>query len=99
MRCGEQGAEVWNLATGEGWRAPAVPVPVVDPVGAGNAFCGAFLAAWLETNDLAEALLYGVTAASFFVERVGQPIFNAPVRAEAARRLEAARACLEPIRL
>jgi sugar/nucleoside kinase (ribokinase family) len=51
---------------------PAVPVPeVVDQTGAGNAYCGAFLVGWVETQNLRTAACYGGVAASFTLEVIG----------------------------
>jgi hypothetical protein len=45
--------------TGETWDVPAVSgVPVVDPTGCGNAFCGGFLAAWRAGDALLDAGLW-----------------------------------------
>jgi sugar/nucleoside kinase (ribokinase family) len=65
----------------------AVPVPVVDPVGAGNAYCGGFLVGWLETGNLRLAGRYASVAASFLVEQYGLPRPRPDIRAEAAERL------------
>lgn len=43
----------------EALHAEAVPVAVVDTVGAGDAFSAAYLSAWLRTRDIAEALRAG----------------------------------------
>jgi sugar/nucleoside kinase (ribokinase family) len=73
LRRGPQGAVVHRADTGEIWTIPAVPTTVVDPTGAGNAFCGGFLAGWVLSGDLRQAGLYGAVAASFLVEQVGLP--------------------------
>jgi cytidine kinase len=70
---------------------PALPVRLVDPVGAGNAYCGGFLVGWTETRDLVTAGLYGTVSASFLVEQVGLPQMTPGLRQEAARRLEVLR--------
>jgi cytidine kinase len=87
LRMGPDGALVTHSATREVVHIPAVPVTVVDPVGAGNAFCGGFLAGWIESMDLRLAGLYGSVAASFLVEQIGVPVCSQPVREEARRRL------------
>ena len=43
----------------EAVQADAVPVAVVDTVGAGDAFSAAYLSAWLHTHDMAAALRAG----------------------------------------
>jgi sugar/nucleoside kinase (ribokinase family) len=92
LRQGSMGATVHRVDTGETWQIPAVNVPVVDPTGAGNAFCGGFLAGWLQTGELRRAGLCGAVAASFLVEQVGLPAPRAGLHAEAKRRFES----LEP---
>ena len=74
LRKGQAGAEAWDLVRGEGIAVPAAPVPaVVDPVGAGDAFCGAFAVTWRRTGDLARAAISGAVAASYLLEQVGLP--------------------------
>lgn len=46
---------------------PAVPVEVEDATGAGDAFCGGYLAGLVRTGDVVEAAIYGVVSASFVV--------------------------------
>lgn len=75
LRFGASGSEAWNLHTGEGICVPAAPVNrVVDPVGAGDAFCGAFAVLWHETHDLARATIEASVAASFMLEQIGLPL-------------------------
>jgi sugar/nucleoside kinase (ribokinase family) len=66
---------------------PSVPVKVVDAVGAGNAYCGAFLTGWVETHDLVEAGLRGAAAASLIIEHFGTPVVTDELRREAAARV------------
>jgi sugar/nucleoside kinase (ribokinase family) len=91
LRLAEEGSIVYHGETGERWHIPAVETAVVDPTGAGNAYCGAFLAGWVTTGDLRTAGLYGAVAASFLVEQVGLPRPRAGLREEARRRLAALR--------
>lgn len=86
LRQGERGATVHRADTGETWHIPAFETPVIDPTGAGNAFCGGFLTGWVQTGDLRLAGLYGAAAASFPVEQVGLPV-GARRGEEARRRL------------
>jgi sugar/nucleoside kinase (ribokinase family) len=87
LRQGEHGATVHRADTGETWHIPAFETPVIDPTGAGNAFCGGFLAGWAQTGDLRLSGLYGAVAASFLVEQVGLPRVETRRGEEAKRRL------------
>jgi sugar/nucleoside kinase (ribokinase family) len=87
LRQGSAGATVYRAGADEIWRIPAVKTTVVDPVGAGNAFCGGFLAGWVLTGDLRTAGLYGVVAASFLIEQVGLPQPRPEINEAAQRRL------------
>lgn len=88
LRQGPAGATVQRADTGETWQIPAIETRVVDSTGAGNAFCGGFLAGWVLTGDLCTAGMYGVVAASFLVEQVGLPEPNEAIYKETERRLE-----------
>lgn len=52
-------------------RLPAPCVEVLDETGAGDAFAGAFLAAWLHRYSAQAALAQGIVAGSFAVTRLG----------------------------
>ncbi|MEM7114609.1 MAG: PfkB family carbohydrate kinase [Chloroflexota bacterium] len=87
LRMGAEGALVYRTETGEVWHIPALETAVVDPVGAGNAFCGAFLVGWVKTADLRLAGQYGCVAGSFLVEQIGVPAPRPALAAEAQQRL------------
>ena len=74
LRLGARGSLVAEAVTGHAVWIPAFPVAVVDAVGAGNAYCGAFLTGWVETGDLLEAGLRGAAAASLIIEAFGVPL-------------------------
>lgn len=88
LRMGAKGSRIFSSNNLQGIHIPAVPVEVVDPVGAGNAYCGGFLAGWFETHDLYTAGVYGSVASSFLVERFGVPVVNDEVRHLAWSRLK-----------
>ncbi len=99
LRHGAEGVEAWDLYTGAGVMVPAAPVAhVADPVGAGDAFCGAFAVTWHDTGDLVEAAISGVTAASYMLEQVGLPA-RRPSLADQMSRQEAARAGIKSLSL
>ncbi|MDD5370011.1 MAG: PfkB family carbohydrate kinase [Anaerolineaceae bacterium] len=87
LRMGAAGSLVYSGKSKAPQYVPAVPTQVVDPVGAGNAYCGGFLVGWLETGDGLTAGRWGSVAASFLVEQVGVPIYTPERKAEAQRRL------------
>jgi sugar/nucleoside kinase (ribokinase family) len=60
-KLGERGATVY--AGGRVCRRPAMPVQPVESTGAGDAFCGAFLAAWLRGRPVEECAELGNRAA------------------------------------
>jgi sugar/nucleoside kinase (ribokinase family) len=88
LRQGPDGATVRRADTGETWHIPAIETSMVDPTGAGNAFCGGFLTGWVQTGDLCTAGIYGVVAASFLVEQIGLPGPGPDIYKKAARRFK-----------
>ncbi len=72
----------------------AVPVQVVSPLGAGNAYCGGFLAGWLKyahlpvAQRMTAAGVCGAVAASFLIEQPGLPAWQPDLTEEAHRRME-----------
>lgn len=50
---------------------PGYQVNVVDTTGAGDTFCGAFVARWMETNDLEGSVRYATAAAAISVTALG----------------------------
>ncbi|MBA3621726.1 MAG: carbohydrate kinase family protein [Euzebyales bacterium] len=90
VKIGEDGSIV---ATREGtWHVPACSVELVDPTGAGDAYCGAFSAALAAGCDALQAARTGTVAASLTVERFGAlaPL-GAADAGEIARRLATVR--------
>ena len=54
------------------WRqVPIYPAQVVDPTGAGDAFCGGFLVGLSRTGDPVRACLHGAVSASFIIQEFG----------------------------
>ncbi len=71
IKRGEGGQLVFDAAAHKRWELTAYPSKVVAPTGAGDAFCGGFLAGFRRTYDPLEAALYGNIAASLVVEGSG----------------------------
>lgn len=80
-----QGAEGTFAATpaGEIVRVPAFSVPVVDTIGAGDAFDGAFIAARLAGLDIETALRWGNAAGALTIQQPGAR--TSPPRADVER--------------
>jgi sugar/nucleoside kinase (ribokinase family) len=77
---------VAEARTGRAAWIPALPVTVVDAVGAGNAYCGAFITGWAESGDLVESGLRGAAAASLILEHFGVPVVTPEMRQQAGAR-------------
>ncbi len=87
VRHGARGSYVWSRERNEAWHIPAVPVEVVDPTGAGNAYCGGLCVGWTETRDARLAGCQGAVSASILVRHIGLPQMSAAVRREATTLL------------
>jgi ribokinase len=71
IKCGAEGQRVWDRRQGRRWMLPAYPARVRDIHGAGDAFCGGFLAGLAQTGDPLEASLRGSVSASLAIEGTG----------------------------
>ena len=89
IKLGENGCLVYDRARDHEIRLPAFPgVSVVDTTGAGDSFCGAFMATYLDDPGRPErAAKAGAVAASFTVSGYGVDPLFAVSPEESARRL------------
>ena len=74
IKRGIAGQYLYEPASGRKWEISAYPARVKNPIGAGDAFCGGFLAGFRNTFDPLQAVLYGSVAASLVIEGSG-PFF------------------------
>jgi ribokinase len=76
---------------------PAYPAKVRDVTGAGDAYCGGFLAGLVQTHAPLEAALRGTVSASLVIEGVGAmyALDSTPGLAEA--RLQSLRDLVRPV--
>lgn len=88
VKRGEAGSLVHDRERDALWSVPAWPDEVVDTIGAGDAWCGGFLAGLVETGDPLEAALRGAVSASFAIGGYGAGACLAADPAEAGRRLD-----------
>ncbi|GAB4403604.1 MAG: carbohydrate kinase family protein [Anaerolineales bacterium] len=68
IKRGLAGQLIYDGAARKFWEIPSYPASALDPLGAGDAFCGGFLAGYRATFDPLEAALYGNISASLAVE-------------------------------
>jgi len=85
---GENGCRIHDPDRGQPVEIPALRVDAVDPTGAGDAFCGGFMAGLHATGDAVTAALYGTVSASFCVEANGADGLANVSRSEALGRLD-----------
>ena len=71
VKRGGQGQAVYDVKGKHKWEVPAYPARPADPTGAGDAFCGGYLAGFKKTYDPLQAALYGNVSASLKVEGSG----------------------------
>jgi hypothetical protein len=71
IKRGSMGQIMYDSVNKKRYEIPAYPSRVADPTGAGDAFCGGFLAGFQKTNDPLQAVLYGNVSASLKVEGSG----------------------------
>jgi sugar/nucleoside kinase (ribokinase family) len=68
IKCGKEGQLVYDHARRTRWHIPAYPVSIIEPTGAGDAFCGGFMAGYRLSYEPLEAALYGNISASLCLE-------------------------------
>jgi len=71
IKRGALGQFVYDVAGNHRYEIPAYAARLVDPTGAGDAFCGGFLAGFQITNDPLMAALHGSVSASLKIEGSG----------------------------
>jgi sugar/nucleoside kinase (ribokinase family) len=71
VKRGAQGQMLYDAAGNHRYEIPAYPSRIADLTGAGDSFCGGFLAGFQQTNDPLLAVLYGSVSASLTIEGSG----------------------------
>ena len=87
LKHGSSGCQIYRRGRGLIAEVPVVDVKVADPTGAGDAFCGGFLAGFKATGDLVTAARYGTVSASYAVEARGLDGLVRSTPSDAAERL------------
>lgn len=71
IKRGGRGQYVYDRDSRKKWDVPAYPGRMADPTGAGDAFCGGFLAGYVSSFDPLQAALHGNVSASLSIEGSG----------------------------
>lgn len=71
VKRGVGGVLLYDAGSKARYEAPPYPSKVVDVIGAGDAFCGGFMAGYRRTFEPVEAVLYGNISASLAIEGRG----------------------------
>jgi sugar/nucleoside kinase (ribokinase family) len=71
IKLGSRGALVYERAGDSAWHVPALPVDVVDVTGAGDSFCGGFMAEYARSGNMIAAAAHGTVSASFAIQDYG----------------------------
>jgi len=88
IKCGAEGVIAHIKGNAHFVRVPAVKVDVVDETGAGDSFCGAMLAGFVDHENPVESLICGTVAASFCIERLGFDGLLCATEASIGKRME-----------
>ena len=78
IKRGKEGQLLYDTQAKKRWKLPAYASRVADPTGAGDAFCGGFLAGFQQSEDPLRAAAYGNVSASLSMEGSG-PFYPAEV--------------------
>lgn len=87
VKLGGEGSLIFDQTTGKCIELPVYPAKVVDTTGAGDAYCGGFLAMYVQSHDLVKAGLAGAVSASFAIEEFGLAHMFQVDRSTAQQRL------------
>jgi sugar/nucleoside kinase (ribokinase family) len=68
IKCGERGQLLYDAPGRNRWEIPPYPARLANSIGAGDAFCGGYLAGYHRTYDPLQAVLYGNISASLVIE-------------------------------
>jgi len=71
VKRGAQGQLLYDSSKRRRYEIPAYPVRMIDPTGAGDAFCGGFLVGYTQTFDPIRGAMFGNVSASLAVEGSG----------------------------
>ncbi|MDB5524093.1 MAG: hypothetical protein JWM58_1856 [Rhizobium sp.] len=90
-KLGERGALVCEASTGALSHVPSFPAQVTDTTGAGDGFCGGFIAGLVAGEPLVACAAMGTVSASYVVEAYGALETHQPTLDERTGRFERVR--------
>lgn len=70
IKMSNRGSLVYEKSTNAFFHIPVYPSVIIDPTGAGDSYCGGFLAGYMKTGDAVAAACYGTVSASYVIEYV-----------------------------
>ncbi|MDR3574380.1 MAG: PfkB family carbohydrate kinase [Anaerolineaceae bacterium] len=88
VKMGSAGSLIYERARDSFFHIPIYPSKVVDTTGAGDAYCGGFMAMYVKTGSLVDAGLAGAVSASFAIEDFGLSHMFAIDRQQAQTRFD-----------
>lgn len=97
IRRGSQGSYVCDAASRQAWHIPPLPVQIIDPTGAGNAYGGGWCVGWSRTHDVRRAGCYATAAAAMMLSHIGMPDFNEQTYQRAAELFDLALSRSQPL--
>ena len=71
VKLGMEGVLIWDRKNKNTIKVPCIQTEAIDPTGAGDSFCGGFLAGFIETGDPLMAARFGTISASKIVANFG----------------------------
>jgi sugar/nucleoside kinase (ribokinase family) len=72
IKLGAKGVIIYDHKVDSIWHIPAYPVKeIIDVTGCGDAFCGGFMANFVQDGDTFNSALHGIISASFNLEQYG----------------------------
>ena len=96
VKLGEEGAIGYDGARQRRFRISPFKTNAVDPTGAGDSFCGGFIAGIARGADVTRAALFGAVSASFVIETEGTLGLAGVTKESADQRLAALASAQEP---
>jgi sugar/nucleoside kinase (ribokinase family) len=99
IRRGAHGSYVWDAEAPMAWHIPPLPVTVVDPTGAGNAYGGGWCVGWQRTRDARRAGCYGAASAATILSHPGMPDLDEATHRRAVELLELALGLARPLEI